>query len=183
MQSIPRRARYCLGCETPFTHEMEYHSTLSDPVPEKPAVRKDFCLECWTSHADAEKAACFIHWRSKVPSAKKKYEGDKERDEQALELLKEQLSDEERRAECFILALYLARKKILLQRQEISQDGKDFTLYEVAETEEMLPVEKVPVEQLNGQRIREEIYKQFQVVESPQDTSLEAEATATMPSV
>ncbi|MCB1148978.1 MAG: hypothetical protein KDK48_02340, partial [Chlamydiia bacterium] len=43
----------------------------------------------------------------------------------------------------FLVALYLARKKKLLLRQEMVAEGRTTYLYEVAETEEIIPIEVV----------------------------------------
>lgn len=154
---IPKRSSICCGKGERLTSGMEYYSLLVND-PEKGIQRRDFCLECWKNTPEHEKASDeIVSWRSKVAGAKEMPNGPTERD-QRIHNLFHSPSDEEDPAEKFILAIYLQRKKRLYLRSEFTDDsGKIFLLYEIPETEEMLPIQKVPLSGISVQNIQKRI--------------------------
>lgn len=143
---IPHRSKVCAQQGEDFVAGTPYFSILFEE--EKQFLRKDFCAACWENSAKLEWSHKIDgYWRSTV-SAKKvdpMPKQEKNRDERALDLFRQALasSSVEDCEEAFVLALYLARRKFLYARQERAREKEQITLYEVAETEEMLAVRKM----------------------------------------
>lgn len=139
---IPRRNRTCNKAEEPLAPGTIYYSILVEEG--KGYQRQDFCKSCWEKEMREEwvpKASG--HWKAQVPAKKNSDAASQKKEERALDLLKEALANkvEEEMAEAFILALYLARRKWLILREEIKQSKEHSLLvYEVSETEEMIAV-------------------------------------------
>jgi hypothetical protein len=157
---IPKRDSHCKQCQTPLVPNMEYYSIL---LPENEGYQRcDFCSSCWEKSAKEKFSSSSVKtaWKAKV-AAKKEVEdlSTKTRDEKAIYLLKEGLQNPENDwAETFILALYLARRRILYLRQEIHQeDGSTLCIYEVASTEEMLPIRRQSLIGINFEEIQTKI--------------------------
>ena len=161
---IPKRAKVCTKDNAPLAPETPYYSVLCEDE-HSGLVRQDYCEHCWQLFARQETISLArSHWKSKVPSKKEEIQLPKHRDERAMVLLKHALqrSDEDSCAEAFVLALFLAHKRILFLRQEIRQDdGQIACLYEVAETEEMIWVKKINLSQLQTEQIQSELAKKF----------------------
>lgn len=154
---IPKRAAECHQGKELFQPKEKYHSLLLK-VDEEDFCRRDFCLKCWEEvMKKALPEETVTSWQGTVPAALEKKDEFLSRDEKALSLLKEKITDEttENRQQAFILALYLARKRHLALRKEITlKDGLQALLYEVAETEEMLCVRKLDLPHLEIENIQ-----------------------------
>lgn len=161
---IPKRGQMCTQDQGVLAPGSDYYSVLIEDE-EKGFVRQDFCPACWERFARQETIShARSHWKSKVPLKKEETLLPRHRDERAMVLLKHALgkNDEESLAEAFVLSLYLARKRILLLRQELRQeDGQLAQLYEVAETEEMIWVKKVNLPTLQTGKVQLELAKKF----------------------
>lgn len=161
---IPKRGQLCSKNGEPLHPGTPYYSVLSEDE-EKGLARHDYCPACWENFARQETISLArSHWKSKVPLKKEEPTLPKHRDERAMVLLKEaiQQDTEESRAEAFVLALFLAHKRIIVLRQEIRQDdGELACLYEVAETEEMIWVKKIALSELQTEKIQQELAKKF----------------------
>jgi hypothetical protein len=86
------------------------------------------------------------------------------RDERALCLLKEALTREgaDDQAEAFVLALYLARKRLLILRQElVTEDHIPRLLYEIPAVEEMLCVRKLALDDSQAKKIQQTLAIKF----------------------
>ena len=151
MLKIPRRSNACHDKGEQFKPGMEFISHLFESEKGE-VVRKDFCLTC----ADLEKGGSFGRWKGKVPYPKEK-KLPVERNARALELLRRALEEDQAASEAFVLALYLARARLIVARQEF--EGKIF--YEVIATEEMLAVTRVPLSQLEIAKIQTRLAHQF----------------------
>lgn len=164
--SIPKRAACCAHGQEPLTPGMEYYSILKDDGEDGSYVRHDYCPTCWQQlHKQSATQTIRSSWKSHIPSKKEASELPKQRDERALLLLKEALlrQDSEAEAEAFMLALYLARRRRLFLRQEMEiKKGKRSSLFEVAETEEMLCVPKLSLSDLQIEKLQIELAKRFQ---------------------
>lgn len=162
---IPRRAHACCECEQEFLPATEYHSAITEVEPdpesesqteEGESQRFDYCPACW------EKLGCpangRTHWRGKMPKKREKKE-PVNRDDQAFELLRAALDgdDDASRSEAFVLALFLARRKVLAMRKEKLRDGRLYQLYEEPATGVMIPVPKVELSQLEVESIQRSI--------------------------
>lgn len=136
---IPRRSRKCLKGEEELAPGMEYCSALTE-AEEGNYLRHDYCINCWQGLSNDEKG--HTHWRSKIPQ-KVEETLPKDRDDRAMVLLKQLRTTSPQ--EAFVLALFLVRRKRLIWRQEVDPDGEKFDLYEEVGTEEMIPVKKIPL--------------------------------------
>jgi len=161
---IPRRLAACSKQEEKFTPGMDYYSVLKET--EEGLCRTDFCVHCWEQSAKQEcLEQALTHWKSKVPPKGKGLFLSQNRDERALQLLKETLGSDlpESQADCFVLALYLARRRLLMMRQQIEQEpGQFYFLYEVAATEEILTVKRMDLLQLSVDEIQKRLVERFQ---------------------
>lgn len=151
---IPRRASICAKCHNELTCGMDYYSALIEDEMQG-LNRQDFCSSCWeTKEAFEPKSS----WKSKVVSKKEDNRNlNLTRDEKILELLKSALQNDSKdsEAEAFILALYLARRRLLILRQELRQDNGDIIcLYEESATEVMHGVKKIAVSLLDINKIQ-----------------------------
>lgn len=140
---VPRRAAKCCKGEEPLNPGEDYISVLS-----KNHERSDYCLSCFPGPKDLP-GDTLGFWKATIPE---KIERPTTKNERAMQLLHEALSEKKENL-AFVLALYLARKKVLKLRQEL----KDSFLYEVLETEEMLQIEKVDLSSLEVEEIQQNI--------------------------
>jgi len=161
---IPKRAATCFKGGESFAQGVEYYSALVRGEHDDTYHRQDYCLDCWEKIQIQSKlpGSC---WKSAVPIKKETSELPKKRDARALMLLKEVLKDQDtshKMAEAFVLALYLARRRLIFLRQEVRNVGKlPLCIYEVAETEEMLCVPKISLSELQVEDVQSELAKKF----------------------
>lgn len=128
---IPKRATNCRQCLEPLRSGDEVFSLLVRD--EGVGLRKDYCKSCSRNIPDRFREA---KWKGRVPSKEKPPP-----DFQALNVfhtlrLSQEVSD---RKKCFLLAIYLARKKQLILRKE--DKTKHTLLYEDIESGEIVEVE------------------------------------------
>lgn len=138
---IPRRARCCAAGDHPFKPEDPYASVLAEDEKGE-LLRHDYCMPCWEEGAEERwKEAGQSCWRGKVPK-KEKRELPPDRTDRALTLLHEALQEgtDAKMAEAFVLALFLARKRVMSLRKQLNRDGQVIQVYEVLATEEMIAV-------------------------------------------
>lgn len=150
---LPRRSDSCHQCQDRFERGNDYYSLLcSDELnsSKKEALcRKDFCLLCWQKDSqEVSRNQTGSYWKSTIPKKSVVPEVPLKREELALSLLKSavgtsKLDTDLSDVEIFFLALFLARRRILIFRNEIDQSGEKFQVFEVAETEELLALKKV----------------------------------------
>jgi anion-transporting ArsA/GET3 family ATPase len=162
---IPKRGASCAKGGEAFHPGTEYHSILLETNQDQ-YKRQDFCCACWDNFAKEEMLAqATSHWKAHViVSAKQNDKGiiakqDQIQDDQVLDILKNGLDSEkiEDHAESFLLALYLARKKILILREQFEKENQTIFLYEIASTEEILPIRKVALSELQTAAIQQRL--------------------------
>jgi hypothetical protein len=151
---IPRRGPACAGCATAFEEKMRYTSVLIDHEAEEEYIRRDYCETCWGEPKEEEyrhKRAVF--WCSAVPERKKR-EAPKTYNEKALALLRELVkSDKEKDSHlAFVVALFLERKRNIALRKVY----EGVAWYEDTTTEDMLPVRRVTLSDLDMAALEEE---------------------------
>lgn len=151
---IPRRGRICSQGGESFEPGIEYYSLLIEQENEK-WQRLDFCVACWPEAYQKWADKLHTHWKSRVPQGQQKKDNTS-RNEKALELLRIALQNEDH-AEAFVLALFLVRSRVLASRQQMQHEGKPVILYEVLATEEMLPVQQIPLSQLQVDKLQAEL--------------------------
>lgn len=130
---------------------MPYVSSLA--LQGDAAVRRDYCPPCWQL-VDAGAAASVIYWKGKVPSEKAAEHKDFDR---AFSLLRTLVHSgvESDRAGGYVLALYLARCRLLHLKGDRQIEGQQGMLYEHILSEEMIWVPKISSQNLNIGQVRE----------------------------
>lgn len=162
---IPKRALCChKGGET-LEAGQDYFSLLVDGDSTGSYQRQDYCRPCWEALSKTVKDSQIASsWRSVVPLTKCLSDLPKKRDDRALYLLKEALNSpsKENIPEAFVLALYLARRRLITLRNEMkSPTHGALSIYEVADTEEMLCVPKLALSDLQVEKLQLELARKF----------------------
>lgn len=163
---IPKRAACCAKGGEPLLQGADYYSALVKDEAADAYQRQDYCVACWEKAGEhgVSPAVC-SSWKSTIPLKKGASELPKRRDERALYLLKQALADQDSPyavEEAFVLALFLARRRLIFLRQEIKREGKfPMSIYEVAETEEMLCVPKISLSDLQVEKVQLDLAKKF----------------------
>lgn len=164
---IPKRSSICVQCKKSFFSGMEFHSLLKEGIEEGIYTRQDYCVFCWEKVSQQMTLEDIrTTWKSKVPAKKAISDLPRQRDARAMYLLKEALLHNyiENVAEAFVLTMYLARKRLIYFRKDlILEDGQEASIYEVAQTEEMLCVRKVPLSTLHIDKIQSELASKFKL--------------------
>lgn len=163
--SIPKRASCCAQGQEPLSSGMDYYSILKEGPEEGSYLRYDYCPACWPAVQKQQDKEIRSSWKAHIPSKKELSDLPKQRDARALHLLKEIIArqDSQAEAEAFVLALYLARRRKIVLRQEVAlEKGKRASLYEVLETEEMLCIPKLSLSELQIDSVQQELAKKFQ---------------------
>lgn len=134
MYPLPKRLSHCVSDGEAFLEGSEYISFLSFD-----GERRDYCPSCWEK-IERQKG---LIWRGKIPLKKEKRVDPDEKALSCFRLLK----DPKYR---FVLAIYLQRKKQLVQRTK--------TLFEIPETGEIFEVEPLVIPVEESMTIAEEIH-------------------------
>lgn len=162
---IPRRAAICANDGSPLLKGKEYFSMLVEGAKEGTLERRDYCYECGMQLLKSKAFENAVsYWKSAIPAKKEPSDLPKEREAQAFLLLKEVLGSKEPTAisQAFVLALYLARRRRLILRQEITlADGQPALVYEATATEEMLCVPKIALSELQVEKVQNELAAKF----------------------
>ena len=162
---IPKRGPICAKGGEPFEPGLDYYSQLLEDDNAGSLQRLDYCKQCWEeiSRTKGGRRAA-TSWRSSVPAAKGLSDLPKKRDDRALYLLKEALNSQspDQVPEAFVLSLYLARRRLITLRHEMKSDARGpLSIYEVADTEEMLCVPKLALSELQVEKLQLELAKKF----------------------
>lgn len=159
---IPKRSMTCSTCLKPFSPGTDYYSLLSEDENEEKS-RADFCPECWHQKSDQMNLKRDAkYWKSKVPLKKLGPVLPEEKNTHIFECLKKSLEDDSQEAkeDAFVLALYLARRRLISLRKEVKEeDGSILQLYEDLETEEMLSIHKIHLAKEQIETVQERIAK------------------------
>lgn len=151
---IPKRNSMCSHGQELLTPGLEIYSVVVEG--EEGFVRFDYCETCWKGCREGIQGEIVTSWKSLVPEVKQEKELFLSRDEAASALFKQMASSalEEERQQAYILALYLARRRQIYQRKEmLDQDNVCHVVYEFADTEEAICIQKfelstLPIEAL-----------------------------------
>jgi hypothetical protein len=144
---IPRHCNNCLDCQAVLAPGSAYYSMLVK------TDRLDYCYLCWHDESKAissRPSTCY--WKGSIPMRKASAKPSLTKQERALEQLKSMLLDPtpENSSQALLLALFLVRRRFLVFRRDfVDESGEVYSLFEVVETEEMLPVKKVPLVNLD----------------------------------
>jgi hypothetical protein len=131
---IQKRSKSCHTCEREFAEGNLYHCMLrfDGTAP----VRRDICEFCWDEkmQEESEKEGFISHWKSRVKPILIQKKEDPIHRSVAENLLRKYIHSSEgaHKNLCFVLALMLERKKILVQRERTTetQSGKKLIVYE-----------------------------------------------------
>jgi hypothetical protein len=142
---IRSRNKTCLVCEKIFIEGDTYHCLLEEVEDE--FVRRDYCLECWEK-AGAGKpghAAIISYWRGEIKPEPVNEKQDVIHRNTAEGLLRKYLHTQEENEKnlCYILALMLERKRILVHKDTLHKgdSNKQLLIYEHARTQEAFVIE------------------------------------------
>jgi len=147
---IPRRNATCQQCLQKLANEEFYFSLLEE------SQRQDFCKCCW----EQKNKPTASFWKTrplKTQSQSNPLLIQKEA--RALAHLKEMLGSSDTLEEQFFLALFLARKKVLSFKEEITKYGTLYQLFEVVATAEILNVQKINMLTVDAAKVQIEIAK------------------------
>lgn len=154
---VPRRHNICAKGEEVLQPGADYFSVITES-DENCFSRADYCSDCWKHIDESSKIQeAVTYWKAKVPQKEEVKELYSSKNESAMALLKEFAGsgDDEERQQAFILALFLARQREIIQRKELKRDdGCEVLIYEVAETEEMIAVDKFSLSSLQIQKVQ-----------------------------
>lgn len=151
---IPRRCNTCQECLAPLAMGETYFSRLTN------GQREDFCNVCWNDNSKTIKeVSSNCQWKATLPTKKVTPTIPQTKQQNALALLKSLLQNpaEETLCEARILALYLARKRVLIFRRDFAEESQLYSLFEVNNTEEMLAVKKVSLETISLKELQQAI--------------------------
>lgn len=153
---IPKRAHVCAKGGEALEAGMEYYSVITGETEENKFSRQDFCLDCWKNMASEFLKTARSCWKSMVPQKFKEIALPKAREERIFHLFRElsKSSMLEEQAEAFVLALYLARKKKLVMRQQMQRTEEIIQVYEAVENEEIFCIKKFPLSALETEKIQ-----------------------------
>ncbi len=138
---IPRHCNHCIECQALLSPGSIYYSALLK------TERFDYCNVCWhddTKEIQSKSYTCY--WKGVLPVRRGSISMPQTKGLRALEYLKTLLQNPipDNCNQALLLALYLVRKRILVFRKDFTDPlGDQYSLFEVNETEEMLPVRKV----------------------------------------
>jgi hypothetical protein len=151
---------------------MEYESILVEDEENKSSLtRHDYCKNCWDL---SPKDKITTQWRGKTQNKKIPISDSQDKSARAMELLRFDLTCDgfELENEVFILALFLARKRQLILRQELPKEGFLYFLYEAPATGEIFTVKKVDLSQLQIEEIQQKLAKKLLEIPSSMDERL-----------
>ncbi|MBB65564.1 MAG: hypothetical protein CMO81_10935 [Waddliaceae bacterium] len=166
---VPRRSMECCHGQETFEPGMRYYSTVV-PDEENDYRRLDYCEACWQAHGQE---ACHDSsqgfWVNKVP-IKIEPKPPIDRVERALELLKEYTSieemDEETATLAFFIAVFLAHRRRLSLRKEITKNQTLFSVYENPQTEDTFVLKQVDLSKVDLESVQVKIAAKMRDEES-----------------
>ncbi len=158
---IPRRSRSCCRTKKKFDAGDDYISLILEGDGDGTYTRDDILLAHWNANQEPEllEQAC-SSWKAKIPAGTETVKEPEELIDRAFELFYEAL-DKADALRAFVLALFLARKKALLFRQELVDGERVAYVYEVAETEEALCVDVIKPSQQQIEEIQDELSREI----------------------
>lgn len=164
--NIPKRSNLCAKGQEALGPGTTYYSVIIN-TPQEGVVRQDYCSGCWEQSGRHEHVARTRgYWKSSVVEKKQQPQTSHDHEKQAFDLLKQLLASEAQddQAEAFLLALYLARKRLLQRRQHVKKpDGHTVIIYETIDAEEIFCVPTIPLKQLQALSIQERLANKLKI--------------------
>lgn len=156
---IPKRNSSCSKGAEPLTAGAEIFSLVVEG--DEGFLRFDYCPECWKTLEGSESVKDAVtSWKSIVPEVKQEKEVYANRNEAALALFKKTAHSEieEERQHAYILSLYLARgRQIYLRKEMTDQQGTPCQVYEFADSEEVICIQRFDIANLPIEQIQKAI--------------------------
>ena len=146
---VEKRRTKCCQCETEFPPGRSFFSVLLEQDGE--LKRSDFCGECWESESNED---YFCFWKSRRPESNEQQTVGPAVLLDLLEQLRHPSSEYEK-ALRLVLALYLARKKVLVLDTESLED--DPLVFETDDGEDRYRVEQVNLSEEQAQELTEKL--------------------------
>ena len=132
---IERSNYLCTSCGAEFAEGQGYFSALSEEV--RTFVRRDYCRSCWP---EVQNAPHFSFWRAR----RQKGQRPKRLDTAVVfdfftKLLEP--NGEDRKELCFVLALYLTRRKALKLKGVRFEGGQEFLQFRRPRRKDVIEIE------------------------------------------
>lgn len=155
---IPKRGSACHRCSLQFSSGKTLISRLC--LNNKGEIyRFDSCCEC-QEHSSMEKGE-ISSWKTTVPNEKKTF-GVKQKEEIAKETFENLVREGNGPpAKIYLLALYLERRRLLVRRGALQEDGADVLFFESVQTGDLYPVPLMSVNQIELNEIGEDLKNIF----------------------
>ncbi len=157
---IPKMGPCCVHCRMKWDDGAVCHSSIYEG-PEGHWIRQDVCHLCQEYLLRNSEERFF--WQARVAAKPKKEMPSFEPINKAIELLRCSLTDNRVSAgEAFVLALFLKRKKKLIEKKEIvSPSGEICVLYEDPCSDEAFAIPKLNLDSLEVEKIQQELKLKF----------------------
>lgn len=150
---IPKRAMICTVCGVSFSSGTSLASTLC--LGDKGSIiRFDTCLSC---NEPSETSKKISYWKTVVPSEKKTL-GLKQKANTAKGLFEKLfIESTEPSLKLFILALYLERRRLLVRRDLLKEEGNEIILFESISSGDIYPIMSMTVDESTISQIGEDL--------------------------
>jgi len=140
---ISRTTRTCGKCETGFAEGDSFFSTVMDRT--EGLYRMDFCPKCWEAVTDEEKGKLFSFWKAGI-----RPKGEPKHRKLDMETAKEFFirlhgsGDPDKRNFLYLLTLLILRKRGLVHKTTVREDGNEVLVLHFPKAEDTLYHVKSP---------------------------------------
>ena len=179
---IRSRNKTCQECEKIFLESDIYHCLLEEV--EEEFVRRDYCLECWEKSGSGKlgQAQVISYWRGEIKPQPVIVKQDVIHRNTAEGLLRKYLHTKEENEKnlCYILALMLERKRILVHKDTLRKDdsGNQLLIYEHARTQEAFVIEDPQLSLERIERVQRQVKELLDAEASAVEDDLETDEDA-----
>lgn len=159
--AVPKRTGVCEASGEPLQAGSTVYSFVYET--EEGWLRKDYSEAGWDSVGkDACTELAGVHWKSTLPMPEKKPEKPEDRDRRAVEVLKALAHQPETVADAFILSLFLRRRRRLLLKKVFKKEDKEFHLFEIAGSSEIVPIQQVELSAIETESVQRRLAERLQ---------------------
>lgn len=188
---IRSRNKTCQECEKIFLESDTYHCLLEEVEDE--FVRRDYCLECWEKSGSGKLGheALISYWRGEIKPEPIREKPDIIHRNTAEGLLRKYLHSqaENEKNLCYILALMLERKRILVHKETLHKDNseKQLLIYEHVRSQEAFVIEDPQLSLERIERVQTQVKElldaETSAVEVDQQTDQDADEIENGPAI
>lgn len=181
--NIKSRAHVCAASGRPFEEGEVFHTALFE-AEDGTLERRDYSAEAWEAEDSPAKSA-FSHWRATYTPPVREVKTEAVRKENAEELLKRLVSEDEAHTENarFILAVMLERQKILRQTDSHKVGETKLLIYEHRKTGDVLLIRDPEIPLADVDRVQTEVVLLLDQEHPVPNEGESAEETATAQTV